>query len=131
MYTVPKIDLQVSGVLQSKPGALLAANYAVPNAVARQTLGRDLAAGANSNVTVNLVAPGTLYGDRLNQLDFRVAKILKFSGKRAMISLDLYNALNSSAILTYNAAYIPFGTWLQPNSILTPRLARVSAEFNF
>ena len=31
-YTIPKIDLQVSGVLQSKPGALLAANYAVPSA---------------------------------------------------------------------------------------------------
>ena len=30
-YTIPKIDLQVSGVFQSKPGALLAANYAVPS----------------------------------------------------------------------------------------------------
>ena len=84
-----------------------------------------------TNVTVNLLAPGERYGDRLNQLDFRVAKILKFGGNRAMIGLDLYNVLNSSAVLTYNNAFIPGGTWLQPNSILTPRLARVSAEFNF
>jgi len=48
-----------------------------------------------------------------------------------MIGLDLYNVLNSSAVLTYNNAFIPGGTWLQPNSILTPRLVRVSAEFNF
>ena len=59
------------------------------------------------------------------------AKILKFGGKRAMIALDLYNALNSSAILTYNPAYVPGGSWLQPNSVLTARLARISAEFNF
>ena len=129
-YTIPKIDLQVSGVFQSKPGALLAANYAVPSAVVAQTLGRA-PAGNPANVTVNLVAPGTLYGDRLNQLDFRVAKTMKFGGKRMMIALDLYNALNSSAVLTYNNAYVPNGPWLQPNSILTPRLARISAEFNF
>ena len=29
-YTIPKIDVQVSGVLQSKPGPQLSANYAVP-----------------------------------------------------------------------------------------------------
>ena len=46
-----------------------------------------------------------MYGDRINQLDFRVAKILRFGGTRTMLGVDLYNALNSSAILTYNAAY--------------------------
>ena len=129
-YTIPRIDLQVSSVFQSKPGTLLAANYAVPSAVVAQSLGRA-PAGNVTNVTVNLVAPGTLYGDRVNQLDFRVAKILMFGGKRAMIALDLYNALNSSAILTYNNAFAPGGSWLQPNSILTPRLAKITAEFNF
>jgi hypothetical protein len=84
-----------------------------------------------TNVTVNLVKPGTLYGDRLNQLDFRVAKILKFGGRRAMIGVDLYNVLNSSAVLTYNNAFVAGGQWLQPNSILTPRLARISAELSF
>ena len=49
-----------------------------------QSLGRSLSGNA-TNVTVNLIEPGTLYGDRLNQVDFRVAKILKFGGKRAMI----------------------------------------------
>ncbi len=102
----------------------------MPSAVVAQSLGRA-PSGNVTNVTVNLVAPGTLYGDRLNQLDFRVAKILKFGGKPTMIGLDLYNALNSSVILTYNNAFVPGGTWLQPNTILTPRMARISAEFNF
>ena len=129
-YTIPKIDLMVSGVFQSKPGALLSANYAVPSAVVAQSLGR-LPSGNVTSVTVNLVKPGTLYGDRLNQLDFRIAKILKFGGRRTMIGVDLYNVLNSSAVLTYNSAFVAGGPWLQPNSILTPRLARISAELSF
>ena len=80
---------------------------------------------------MNLIEPGTLYGDRLNQLDFRIAKILKFGGRRAMVGVDLYNVMNSSTVLTYNNAFVPGGPWLQPNSILTPRLARISAEFSF
>ena len=46
-----------------------------------------------------------------------------------MVGVDLYNALNSSAMLTYNNTFVPGGTWLQANSILTGRLARISAEF--
>jgi hypothetical protein len=129
-YTVPRVDVQFSGVFQSKPGPLLAANYAVPASVIAQSLGRA-PSGNVTNVTINLVAPGSLRGDRVNQLDFRVAKILRFSGKRTMIALDLYNALNVNPVLTYNNAYVPNGTWLQPTSVLTPRLFRISAEFNF
>jgi hypothetical protein len=129
-YTIPKIDLQSSAVYQSKPGPQLAANYAVPSAVVAQSLGRP-PAGNVTNVTVNLIEPGTLYGDRLNQLDLRVAKILRFGSSRTMIALDLYNALNSSVVLTYNNTFVPGGPWLQPNSILTGRLARISAELTW
>ena len=80
-YTVPKVDVQLSAVFQSKPGALLSANYSVPNAEAAKSLGRSLSGNA-TQVTVNLVEPGSLYGNRINQLDFRVAKILKFGGTR-------------------------------------------------
>jgi hypothetical protein len=129
-YTVPKVDVQVSGVFQSKPGALILANYAVPASAVAQSLGRP-PSGNVPNVTVNLITPGSLYGDRINQLDFRVGKLFRFSGKRTLIALDLYNALNSNAILTYNAAFVPGGAWQQPTSILTPRLYRISAELNF
>ena len=98
--------MQVSGVFQSKPGALLAANYAVPDGDGR-AVARPRAVGNVANVTVNLIAPGSLYGDRVNQLDFRAAKILRFGRTRTMVGVDLYNALNSSAILTYNNAFVP------------------------
>jgi len=98
--------------------------------VIAQALGR--APGGNpANVTVNILEPGKMYGDRINQLDFRIAKILKFGRTRSMIGIDLYNALNSSAVLTYNNAFVPNGTWLQPQTILTARLLKFSGEITF
>ena len=129
-YTIPRIDVQVSGVMQSKPGPLLAANYAVPAAQITQALGRPQA-GGGANLTINLVEPGSMYGNRVNQLDFRVAKLLRFGRTRTMVGIDLFNALNSGAILSYNNAFVPGGTWLQPITILTGRMAKFSAEFTF
>ena len=126
-YVVPKIDMQVAATFQSKPGAMLAANYAAPNAVVAPSLGRSLSGNA-ANVTVNLIEPGTMYGDRINQLDLRVAKLLKHGRARTRIALDTYNVLNSSAVLTYNNTYVPGGLWLQPLTILTPRFFRITAE---
>jgi len=129
-YVIPKIDAQVSAVFQSKPGQLLSANYAVPAAVVAQSLGRA-PSGNVTNVNVNLIEPGSKYGDRINQLDFRIAKILRFATTRTTVSLDLYNVMNASAVLTYNQTFVPGGNWLQANSILTGRLARISAEFTW
>jgi hypothetical protein len=129
-YTVPKIDVHVAATFQSKPGAMLAANYAAPNSAVAPSLGRDLSGNA-ANATVNLVAPGTMYGDRINQLDVRVAKTLRYGRSRTLIALDLYNTLNSSAVLTYNNTFVPGGSWLQPLTILTPRFLKVTAEIDF
>jgi hypothetical protein len=129
-YVIPRIEVQVSGIYQSKPGPVLLANYAVPNADVAPSLGRNLAGNA-PNVTVNLIEPGTLYGNRINQLDLRIAKILRFNGTKTMVGVDMYNALNSSAILTYNNAFVPNGSWKQPLTVVTARMLRISAELNF
>jgi len=129
-YQVPKLDVEIAATFQSKPGAMLSADYAAPNSAVAPSLGRNLSGNA-ANVTVNLVQPGTMYGDRINELDLRVAKILKFGGSRSVIALDLYNALNSSAVLAYNTAFVPGGTWLQPMTLLTPRFFRITAEVDF
>ena len=129
-YLVPKLDLQLAATFQSKPGAMLAANYAAPNSVVAPSLGRNLS-GSARNVTVNLVEPGTMYGDRINELDFRVGKILRLGSTRALVAVDVYNALNSSAVLTYNIGYVPGGPWLQPLTILTPRFLKVTLDVEF
>jgi hypothetical protein len=129
-YALPAIDVHVSATLQSKPGTMLAANYAVPNAAVAPSLGRDLSGDA-PNVTVNLVAPGTRYGDRINQVDVRVGKALRHGRWRTMAALDIFNALNSSAGLTYNNAFLPGSPWPRPNTIMTPRFFRITLETEF
>ena len=83
------------------------------------------------SVTVNLIEPGTAWSDRVNVFDLRVAKILRFGRTRTNIGVDIYNLLNSSAVLTNNAAFNPGGTWLVPTSVITPRFAKISASFDF
>src|SRR4030095_10452293 len=126
-YALKGLGAQLSATFQSKPGAMVVANYAVPNAAVAASLGRDLSGNAQ-NVTVSLLAPGVRNGDRVNQLDIRVAKILRRGRSRTTVALDVYNALNSSAGLTYNNAFVPGASWPQPNTILTPRFLRITAE---
>jgi hypothetical protein len=129
-YLIPKLDVQVATTFQTKPGAMLAANYAVPNPVAALSLGRDLSGNA-SNVTVNLIEPGSLYGDRINQIDLRIAKVFRLPRSRFTVGVDIYNLLNSSAVLTYNNSFVPEGTWLRPLTVLTPRLFKVTAALDW
>jgi hypothetical protein len=126
-YTVPRIDLQVSGVVQSVPGAEIAADYNAPNSVVAPSLGRSLA-GGESNVTVNLVEPRSMFGDRRNQIDLRIGKILRFGRARATPSLDLYNVLNSNVVLKQSSA---FASWLRPQEILLARFLKVGLQLEF
>lgn len=130
-YLVPKIDLEVSATFRSNPGVQLAANYNVPASVIAESLGRPPSGGV-ANVTVNLVEPGTLYGDRVNQLDLRVAKLLRFGRTRTKLQVDFYNMLNVATVLTYNQIYSPTTTtWLRPQSVLGARVAKLGATFDF
>ncbi|HUK35487.1 MAG TPA: hypothetical protein VLV86_16335, partial [Vicinamibacterales bacterium] len=130
-YQVPKVDVEVSATYQSKPGQQLAANYNMAAAQVAQFLGRAPSGGV-ANVTINLVTPGTLYGDRVNELDLRFSKILKFGTTRTKISVDLYNALNSNPVLTYNQTYSPTTTsWLTPTSVLSARVVKIGATVDF
>ena len=126
-YTIPRIDVQVTGALQSQSGPDIAANYNATNAVITPSLGRPLSGGA-ANLPVNLVAPMTSYGDRMNQLDLRVGKILRFGGMRATTSVDLYNALNASPVITLSP---DFATWQRPLGILNARFAKVVLQLDF
>jgi len=127
-YMIPRLDVLVSGTLQNLPGPPMLANYNLPTAIAAQTLGRPLSGGA-ANVAVGLLDPNTVFGDRLNQVDFRVGKVLRYGRTRATASVDFYNALNVSTILAQNNT---FGSaWLQPTSIMPARFAKVSLQFDF
>ena len=145
-YTIPKIDVLVSASmrsLQTTPGGgvatnglSLAANYVVPNTVIQEALGRLPAnALATGTTTVNLLNPGQLYTlERINLVDMRFAKIVRFVGRRADIGIDLYNLFNSNVTTGYQQTYeyrTNGAAWLTPTGIAAPRLARFHVTFNF
>jgi hypothetical protein len=129
----------ISGAFQSNPGPLAQATYIAPNALAAASLGRPLSGGAG-NVQVNLLksnalaeTPGTatagdLYGDRVNQVDLRIGKIVRFGERRASLNFDVYNVLNSSAVLIESTAY---RTFRAPQFVMTPRFVKISAQLDF
>ena len=127
VYMVPKIGALISGTFQSVPGPIIAANFNAPTTLVASSLGRPLSGNA-PNINVNLVEPGSLYGERLNQLDLRFGKILRFAGRRATASVDLYNALNADAVLTQSNA---FANWQTPQSIITARFVKFSLQVDF
>lgn len=130
-YLVPKVDVEVSTTFRSNPGVQLAANYNVPAAVVAQSLGRPPSGGV-ANVTVNLIEPGTLYGDRVNQLDLRLAKLVRVGRTRTKLQVDFYNLLNASTVLTYNQIYSPVTTtWLNPQDVLDARVAKLGVTIDF
>jgi hypothetical protein len=130
-YTIPKVDVQVSGTFRSDPGGQLAANWTAGNA-ATVGLNRPFAGLGSPTITVNLIEPGTLYGERVNQIDMRLAKVLRFGRTRSTVGFDVYNLMNTDAVLTYNQTFSPTTTtWLRPNSVLQPRFVKISATVDF
>lgn len=126
-YTVPWFGVRASGSFQSIPGPPLAANLVVPSATVAQALGRAPSGGAQ-NITVNIVQPGSMFGDRLNQLDLRLSKLLGAGRRKVAVNLDIYNVMNSNAVQVESNVY---STWRRPQSILVPRFAKISAQWDF
>jgi hypothetical protein len=82
-------------------------------------------------VTVNLIEPGTLYANRRNNIDVRLAKILRIAGTRTQVGVDVYNLMNTDAVTGFNNGYSPNGAWLTPTSIAPARYARINVQLDF
>jgi hypothetical protein len=131
-YTVPKVDVLIAGTVRSDQGAPLQANWNAPTAtVVNPALGRPISGGATT-LGINLVAPGQVWGDRVNEIDLRFAKILKFGRIRSNVGVDVFNIMNRAAVHTYNHTYTPgVAGWLPPTSVLTPRFVKITAQIDF
>ena len=117
------IDLGVT--YQNNPGPQLTASYTVTSAQALG-LGRTLSAGT---ATIPLVKPGTLFGDRMAQVDLRLGKNVKYRGTRFRALLDLANLFNSNAVLIVNTTY--GSNWLAPTYVLPGRVIKPTVQFDF
>jgi len=138
-YTIPRIDVNLSSVYQDKPNigtdqlGSLAANYtlsAADQAAAAAQIGRPLT--TTGTITVNLVAPGDLYGPRIRQLDLSAKKIIRFGGQRLTVGADFYNLANNNVTILFNGTFVPnVAGWQSPTSYMNPRVVRLNAEFSW
>ena len=129
-FTLPG-DILLAATIQNTPGPEITATYTVR--ASETTLGR-LFAGGNANTTkdVEIVAPGTLYGPRVTQVDLRMSKMLPLGRTRLQANFDLFNLLNSNAVLQQQNVYGRDGaSWQRPTLVLLARLAKVSFNLNF
>ena len=130
VYPVPFAGIQASATYQSLPGPQITASRIYTNAEVLPSLNRNLAAGPNGTVSVPLIAPGTMYNDRLNQVDFRLSKIFRMSGgRRIQANMDLFNLFNVSAVLAQNNTY--GSSWLRPTTIVQGRLLKFGGQIDF
>jgi len=128
-------DIQVSGSVQSYPGGSTAenggsngsadpslnVNYLVTRAVI-PTL-------TQAQVNVQLIPPGSKYGDRWNQLDMRLAKKFRKGKLTAQPQLDIFNLLNANPVISEVQTYGP--SLGRPTSVLLGRLIAVGVQATF
>ena len=127
-YTLPWYGIRVSGTFQSLPGPQLGATniYNNTNRTTLTTLSRPFTL-AQQNVQV--VTPGSFYGDRLNQIDLRFTKIVSLGNSRIDLNVDFYNAFNSDAVIAENGAFGP--NWRRPQTVIQPRFVKFAARWDF
>ena len=150
-YTIPKIDVLLSGTFRSQPAVgdrdstvWASATWNVPNTVVQPLLGR-LPPGAliTGTTAVPLLDADhrLFYGGRRNQVDMRVAKILRFGRTRADVGFDLQNLFNTNYATQYSVTYAydnpattgdeNGGSFLNPTQVYTPRFVRFNVTFDF
>ena len=128
-------DFVVSAVFQNISGPTITATYAASNNDIAPSLGRNLAACGTrvvctSTAQVPLIAPQTMFDDRLSRLDLRIAKRFAITQRvRLQGNFNIYNVFNGSATSTLNTTYGPL--WLQPSLLQDGRMLQFSGLLTF
>jgi hypothetical protein len=149
-YTIPKIDILVATVFQSLPGVEITANLTadksqvvwnadsagratLPCALASNGVGCFIGGNSRTTVTVPLLLNQEMWGQRVTEWDVKLAKNIRFAGKRLMIGIDCYNFFNSDAVTAYNSTYTPGpnNPWMTPTTLIAPRFIRGQIQFDF
>jgi hypothetical protein len=125
-YTLPG-DVHVAATLQNQPGPERVAE--VRYIAADTSLGRPLTLFPSA-VTLNVIEPGSFYGERFNQLDLRVTKIFNLGGfGRFRAMFDIYNVFNANTVTKEQPSYGP--QWLAPQAIVPGRLGKFAFQVDF
>jgi hypothetical protein len=128
-YNLPWYGIRASGTFQSVPGPQIFGNtiYNNANRTTLTTLPRPFVVAGQANI--NVIEPGTEYGDRLNQIDLRFTKIFSMGRTRLDLNVDFYNAFNSDAVTAEIGSWGP--VWRLPLTVIQPRFVKFGARFDF
>ena len=72
-------------------------------------------------------------------MDLKLAKNVRFAGKRLKVGVDIYNLVNSDAALGYDNSYnsiqggasVLNANFWTVNNLTSPRFARFQVQFDF
>jgi len=131
-YELP-LGLLVSGTFQSYPGTTTYGNNvtATPWLNVNYIVNRTIAPGlVQTQENIPLIAPGTKYLPRWNELDLRLAKKFRFGENGSwQVQADLFNSLNSHVVIQQNQTYGP--ALDLPTQVLQGRLLSFGAQLHF
>ena len=126
-YTFP-YDIQIAATLQNQPGPQRVAEVTYSRTQISAALGRP--SGGSGSIDVDVIPPGTEYGDRFTQFDLRFTKIFTLAGgTRLRAMFDLFNLFNSNAVTREQAGF--GSTWLTPQVTMPGRLGKFAFQFDF
>jgi hypothetical protein len=126
-------NVQISGTYLGSNGFDVTATWNAPNSVIAPALGRNLAAGPTATKPIMLIQPGTIYLDRLHQIDMRLSKAFRIGRYRLRGDLNVYNVGNVTYTSAYNSAFTTVGanSFLRPNDVLAGRTLKLSGQIDF
>ena len=87
--------------------------------------------------TFHIVEPGSVFGERLNQVDLRFTKIFRAGIARFRGMVDLYNVFNDNTVLKQSDAYgatigpATGSAWQVPQAIIPGRVVKFGVQVNF
>jgi hypothetical protein len=136
-YALP-YDIIISGTFQLSTGPNILATWNAPNSVIATGLGRNLAAcpatgTCTATKSIQLIEPGTVWGDYLQELDLRLSKRFKVGSLRFRGDLNLYNAFNSDFASTVNTTFSTAANnqFLRPTAVIQGRLFKIGGQIDF
>jgi hypothetical protein len=145
VYPLP-YSFVIAATYKHLPGIPVTGTVTYANAAVAPILGRNLSAcslptgSCTQTASVNVVHPGTLFDQRLNQIDLRGTRRFKIGRSRVQGILELYNVLNTRApqadTLTWGAVNAPgveapSTAYLRPSLFLGGRLMKFGAQIDF
>lgn len=145
VYPLP-YEFMIAATYKHLPGIAQTGTVTYLNAAVAPALGRNLSActaatgACTQTLSVNVVQPGTLYDERLNQVDLRGTRRFRVGAARIMGVVELYNVLNTRVTqantvtwgnVTAPGVGAPGSTYLRPSLLLGGRLLKVGVQLDF